>query len=187
MKSRILQSIFILLIFSLVITACKKDVGESNDEELITTMVVTCTPQGGGAPLEFKFVDLDGPGGNDALQDIIFLEPNKTYNVAITLLNESANPAEDITEEVEEENQAHRFYYEPSLNSTVAVSDLNNDDDGAPLGTTCVWTTGAEGVSGIKITLRHYPGNPPDKQTPDPVNSPKSSTDISVDFVTEVE
>lgn len=187
MKSRILQATFILLIFSLVITACKKDMGESNDEELITTMILTCTPQGGGAPIEYEFTDLDGAGGNEPIVDLIVLEANKTYDVAITLLNESVSPAEDITEEVEEEADAHRFYYEPTVNSTITVSNLNTDGDGVPLGTTCTWTTGAAGTSGITVVLRHYPGNPPDKQIPDPSNSPKSSTDITVSFGTKVE
>jgi hypothetical protein len=187
MKRQIIFSIVIIFISILAITACKKEKGESNEEELITTMVITATPQGGGTPLEFRFEDLDGPGGDPATTDNILLAANKTYDVTITLLNETVNPAEDITEEVEEENAAHRFYYELSGGVNLTVSNLNNDDNGMPLGTTSTWTTTAASTGQVTITLRHYPGNPPDKQTPDPVNSPKSSTDIVVEFPVQVQ
>jgi hypothetical protein len=182
MKRQIILPGIIVFMFALVISACKKEKGETNDEELITTMVITATPQGGGTPLEFSFKDLDGPGGNPATIDNISLAANETYDVTITLLNETVTPAEDITEEVEEENAAHRFYYELTPGVNVSLSDLNDDDNGVPLGTTSTWTTTATSTGQITITLRHYPGNPPDKQTPDPVNSPKSATDIQVVF-----
>ena len=172
----------ILIICLLLFAACRKEKGETNEEELITTMVITAAPQGGGPVLEFRFEDLDGPGGDPAIIGNIELEANSTYNVSLLLLNETINPAEDITEEVEEESEAHRFYYTISPGANITISDLNTDGDGVPLGTTSLWTTGATSTGTITITLRHYPGNPPDKQTPDPVNSPKSATDIAVDF-----
>jgi hypothetical protein len=182
MKRQIILPAVIVVMFALVISACKKEKGETNDEELITTMMVTATPQGGGTALEFSFKDLDGPGGNPPTTDNITLAANTTYDVSITLLNENANPDEDITEEVEEENLAHRFYYEITPGVNLTISNLNNDDNGVPLGITSTWTTAAASTGQVTITLRHYPGNPPDKQTPDPVNSPKSSTDIVVQF-----
>jgi hypothetical protein len=186
MKRQIIQSGIIIIIFAMALSACRKEKGESNEEELITTMIVTATPQGGGTPLEFRFEDLDGPGGDNATQDNIVLAANKTYDVAITLLNETVNPAEDITEEVEEEGDAHRLYYEPAAGSNITASDLDTDGAGVPLGITSTWTTTSAATGSITITLRHYPGNPPDKQIPDPVNSPKSSTDITVTFITTV-
>ena len=167
-------------------SSCKKEKGESNEEEVLTTMVITATPQGGGAPLVFTFDDPDGPGGGDPSQDVIALEANKTYEVALTILNTTVDPAEDITAEIREENIAHRFYFEPSANSHITVSDLDQDDNGMPLGLTSTWTTGAAASGNITITLRHYPGTPPDKQIPDPADSPKSSTDIAVNFTTAV-
>lgn len=176
-------SIFILI---LAFAACRKEKGESNEEELITTMILTVTPEGAGTPIDFRFEDMDGPGGDPATQDNIVLEPNTTYQVKVTLLNETVSPAVDITGEVEEENVAHRFYYELSAGSNITISDLNNDDDGVTLGTTGVLTTTSSATGVLTVTLRHYPGNPPDKQIPDPVNSPKSSTDITVSFATRV-
>ena len=57
-----------------------------------------------------QFVDLDGAGGNaPTVFDTIRLQANTTYNASITLLNESAIPAEDLTVEVQQEDQDHLF------------------------------------------------------------------------------
>lgn len=182
---------FSMLLFcmsSLLLSSCKKDsVGEENDEEVITTMQLTFIPQGGGATVTYKFDDPDGPGGAVATQDQIVLGANKTYNVALQLLNKTLTPVEDITLEVAAEPEAHRFYYEPSAGSNITVSGLNNDPAGMPLGITSIWTTTATATGTVKVTLRHYAGTPPNKATADPVNTSKSSTDIEVIFNTRIQ
>jgi hypothetical protein len=189
MKKQLLR--FTLLLFvvsSLLLSSCKKDTaGEANDEEVITTMQLTLVPQGGGATLIYKFDDPDGPGGTAATKDQIVLATNKTYNVTVQLLNKTLTPVEDITLEVAAEPGAHRFYYEPSAGSNISISGLNNDPAGVPLGITGVWTTTVAATGTVKVILRHYPGTPPNKETADPVNSSKSSTDIDVSFDTRVQ
>ncbi len=173
----------ILLAAGSLFTSCKKsNGGEGNDEELITTIQLEFTPVSGGTPLTFSFRDLDGNGGNPPTQDVIELSANTTYNVSLILLNESVTPAENITTEVEEEAEAHRFYFTPSAGSTLTINNLNTDADAVPLGTTSTWAAGTVSSGTVNITLRHYPGTPADKQSSDPVNSPKSSTDVSVTF-----
>lgn len=168
------------------VSSCKKFTeGESNDEELITTVKLNFTQ--GANTQSFQIRDIDGPGGNDPVTDTIVLPANTTYNVALELMNEAANPVEDITAEVEEENLAHRFYYAISANTPVQIGQLNNDDNGVPLGIESEWTTGSAGTGFVTITLRHYPGTPPDKQVSDPVNSPKSSTDVEVTFPVKIQ
>jgi hypothetical protein len=189
MKKELLKFGLLLLSASaLVLTSCDKDDDEEpNEEEVITTMQLTFVPVGGGTTVMYKFDDPDGPGGANPTTDQITLMPNKTYNVTIQLLNKTANPVEDITTEVAAEAQAHRFYYEPSSGSNITVSNLNNDGNGVPLGITSTWTTTAVATGTINVTLRHYPGNPPNKAANDPVNSPKSSTDIEVSFNTRIQ
>ncbi|RYF88520.1 MAG: hypothetical protein EOO03_08225 [Chitinophagaceae bacterium] len=169
---------------AIAFSSCKKsNGGEGNDEELITTVKLTFTPTSGtGTPVTFSFKDADGNGGNPPTQDIIQLAANTSYNVAIQLLNESIAPAEDITPEIVEEAEAHRFYYTPSAGSLLTVNNLNTDANGVPVGLTSTWAAGAVSSGTIGVTLRHYPGTPPDKQTSDPVNSPKSGTDVVVTF-----
>jgi hypothetical protein len=189
MKKQFLK--FSVLLFSastLILSSCGKDkVGEENDEEVITTMQLTFVPQGGGSTVTYKFDDPDGPGGAAPTKDQITLAVNKTYNVSLQLLNKTVNPVVDVTLEVAKEPQAHRFYYAPSSGSNITVSGLNNDPAGVPLGITSTWTTGAAATGTVKVTLRHYAGNPPNKAASDLVNSTKSSTDIEVDFNTRVQ
>ncbi len=106
--------------------------------------------------------------------------------MTLKLLNESAIPVEDITVEVEEENEVHRIYFSISPNSLVNIDQLNTDNNGLPLGTESNWSIVGTGMGSITVTLRHYPGTPPDKQLTDPVNSPKSSTDVEVTFPVKI-
>jgi hypothetical protein len=169
------------------LTACKKfEAGEDNEEEVITTMNLYFTPVSGGAPTLYSFDDADGPGGNAPVQSAIELNASTTYNVRLELLNKTVSPADTITNEVRKEAEAHRFYYTPSAGNTITVNNLDKDVNGAPLGINSQWTTATAGTGTINVTLRHYPGTPPDKQTADPVNSPKSSTDIDIIFSTKI-
>lgn len=171
----------------IIIPSCNKEAGYDHDEEVITTLVLTFTPQSGGAATSFSFDDPDGPGGIDPTISQINLSPNTSYNVSLTVFNKTLNPVKDLTPEILAEGDAHRFYYEPSSGSNITVSGLNNDDDGIALGTSSVWTTGNAANGSIKITLRHYGGNPPNKATDDTVNSNKSSTDAEVSFATLIQ
>lgn len=177
-----------LFVFATLLSGCKKEKDEEdNDEEVITTMRLTFLPTGGGAAVTYQFDDADGPGGNAATQDEIVLAPQKQYTVTVQLLNKTATPVEDITVEVANEPDAHRFYYEPAAGSNISVSGLNTDGNGVPLGITSNWTTAAAATGKVKVTLRHYAGTPPGKAIADPVNSSKSSTDIEVDFNTRIQ
>ena len=190
MKRQLLK--FSLVVFgasALLLSSCKKDNddGEENEEEVITTAQLTFVPVGGGTTVTYKFDDPDGPGGSDPTKDEIVLAANKTYNVTVQLLNKTVNPAEDITIEVAAEGEVHRFYYTTSNGSNITVSGLNNDAAGIPLGITSTWTTTAAATGTVKVTLRHYAGNPPNKAANDDVHSSKSSTDVEVDFNTKVQ
>jgi hypothetical protein len=176
------KKLFPLLAITVLFTACKKDKNETNEEELITTIKLDFVPVGGGATASFTFKDLDGDGGAPPTlyQDIV-LAPNKTYNVSITLTNESVSPAEDITAEVASEGVDHQFYYAPT-GANVTVSNLNNDGGGLPLGLTSTWTTTAVSNGTVKITLKHKPGI---KAAGDLVT--KGDTDVELDWITRVQ
>lgn len=169
-------------------SSCQKDkLGEGNDEELITTVQLEFTPVAGGAPLIYRFIDLDGAGGTAPQIDTIVLNAATSYRVKLLLLNEAENPAENITDEVAEEADAHRFFYVPDASSGLVIDQLDTDPDGMPLGITSNWQTSAAGKGSITLTLRHYIGSPPDKQLLDDVNSLKAVTDISIRFDTRVD
>lgn len=185
MQIKKMLAIFVLL--TTAFASCKKDAHEHNDEEVITTLRLTFAPVGGGTNLVYQYDDADGPGGNQPTKEEIVLQPNKSYNVTLQLLNKTVNPAADKTDEIKQEGTSHRFYYEPAAGTNITVSGLDNDANGVALGLSSNWVSGAAATGTIKITLRHYSGNPPGKAANDPVNSTKSSTDLEVLFNTRIQ
>lgn len=189
MKKDLLSILMSCTIIGVLFSACSKDDDnkEENEEEVITTMIVKLTPQSGGTAIQFKYDDPDGPGGTAPVKETITLAENTSYDVELLLLNKTVNPVDTISEEVEEEADAHRFYFEPTAGSNIVVSGLDTDADGIPVGLNSKWTTTNAATGKLKITLRHYPGNPPGKALADLVNSGKSGTDIEVEFDTKIQ
>ena len=182
---KILRNITWLFTIALLLPGCLKDkLGEANQEEVITTLNLKFTPVGGGSTLISGFDDPDGPGGNAPTQNIISLARGVVYNVEIELLDKTAIPAADITAEVLGESEAHRIYYETAGAAAFTISNLDVDVNSVPLGVKSRWTSSIAGTGTVKVTLRHYPGTPPGKESSDPVSSPKSGTDIEVTFAT---
>ena len=76
------------------------------------------------------------------------------------LLNETEDPAEDITVEVEEESDEHQFFYTISTGLNVTTAYSNFDNNSNPLGTAFTITSGAASSGVITFTLRHEPIKP---------------------------
>jgi hypothetical protein len=132
-----------------------------NEEEVITTLTVTLTPNGGGTPIILQTRDLDGDGPNAPVIDVSDnLTSGIIYNGAIVLLNETVNPPENITEEVEEEGEEHQFFYTVAGGLDVTTSYNNFDGDGNPIGTAFTLTAGAASTGTLTFTLRHEPTKP---------------------------
>mgnify|MGYP000558587670 CR=1 FL=1 len=94
-----------------VTASCDKDdaLEPVNEEEVITTLTVTLTPASGTA-IVLKSFDDDGDGPNSPVLTVSgSLAANTDYSGAIELLNELESPAEDITEEVNEETTHDRI------------------------------------------------------------------------------
>lgn len=126
-----------------------------HEEEVITTMTITLTPDGGGTPVIFQTRDLDGDGPNPPVVTVGDLTAGITYNGTIVLLNETVSPPDDITAEVEAEGEEHQFFYTIGGGLDVTTEYTNFDDNGNPLGTRFTLTT-AEASSGtLTFTLRH--------------------------------
>lgn len=154
--------------------------GHSHEEEVITTLILSFTDTAGVQPsVQVAFRDPDGDGGNAPTQhDTIRLVANTYYNATIQLLNEAESPAEDITLEVQNEDDEHLFCYAPS-NTNVSV--VRTDSDGTyEVGIMSRWFTGAMATGETTVTLKHQPG------VKDGTCAP-GDTDIEVTFVTEVQ
>ncbi|SRX53899.1 type 1 periplasmic binding fold superfamily protein [Aequorivita sp. CIP111184] len=152
-------------IFATVLfVSCSKDDDTPepvNEEEVITTMTVTLAPNGGGTPITLQTRDLDGDGPNAPVISVSGnLATGVAYNGTIVLLNETVNPPEIITEEVEEEAEEHQFFYTIGGGLEVSTAYSNFDADGNNLGTQFTLTADATSSGTLTFTLRHLPTKP---------------------------
>ena len=179
--------IFATVIFTTVLfVSCSNDEDITpepiNEEEVTTTLTVTLVPDGGGTTVTLQTRDLDGDGPDAPAIDISGdLAAGVTYNGSIELLNETEIPAEDITEEVEEEDLDHQFFYTVGTGLDVTTAYSNFDTEGNPLGTEFTLTAGAVSSGTLTFTLRHEPNKPNTG-----LSDADGETDIEVAFDIEV-
>jgi hypothetical protein len=169
----------------LTVSGCKKDDHDhdhDNEQELITTVNVVFTPAGGGTPVTFSFVDLDGDGGNAPVITNGTLAANTSYTVATTFLNESETPAEDITEEVRAEGKEHQVFYQvqSGLNLTVTYNDA--DADNRPIGLINNAAAGAASTGSLTVVLRHEPNKAAANVANGNIANAGGETDVEVTF-----
>ncbi len=190
MKTKTNYSIILAALFISFLIGCKKDDDSPNpttpttppvnEEELITSVILSFEDTAGVQPsVQYAFRDPDGDGGNAPTQhDVIRLVANTYYNTTVQLLNESVSPAEDITEEVEEEDDEHLFCYSVS-NTNVAIT-ITDSDGTYDVGIQSRWFTGAAANGETVVTLKHQP------DVKDGTCAP-GDTDVEVTFVTEIQ
>lgn len=164
--SIVLRNFFLAGLAAGCLVACKKEdpVTPSpggppppppNEQELITTVRLTFVSLDGTEQKEWLWRDLDGDGGNPPEITADILTTGTTYNVSIQVLDES-DPAdvEDITEEIEEEDDEHQFFFLVNgVDATITYADA--DGNGNPLGLSTVWVCGAPGLGTLTLVLRH--------------------------------
>ncbi len=163
MKTKKLISLS-LLTFSilLLVSSCKKDKTEdpapTNQSELITTVQLIFTDTLTGLVADTAtFRDIDGPGGAAPVQDSILLQAGRVYSTEIILLDESKNPVDNISDEVESESDVHLFVFSavPAsgfLTTTIQDSDVN----GEPVGLESYLQSGAAATGTYTVQLRHF-------------------------------
>lgn len=150
------------LIALLSFNSCSSDDNTSqpvNEEEVITTITVTLTPQGGGTPVVLTSRDLDGDGPDapviTSTGSVLALT---TYNGTVSLLNELTSPADDISLEVKEEGADHQFFFSASGGLSGTFTYADQDENGDPIGLAFKFTASANPQSGnLTVILRHEP------------------------------
>jgi len=159
-----------------------------NEEELITTVSVTLTSTTNADDVvTLKRVDLDGDGPEEP--DVTVsgnLTANTTYTGETKVLNETEDPAENVTEEVLEEGVDHQFFYqfENSLGSTT-YSDT--DENGNPIGIDFTLTTADAGDDVLTVTLRHQPNKGGDNVVEGDITNANGETDAQAVFNITIE
>lgn len=132
-----------------------------NETELITTVKVLLTDTANTNDMhQYYFYDIDGIGGNPpSILDTIDLKAGRVYQAEITLLDETKNPADSISNQVLKEGADHLFVFgKNGVNVSFAITD--KDKNNLPIGLSSYWTTGTatSGTGSVTVTLRHQPG-----------------------------
>jgi hypothetical protein len=179
----------------LVLSSCKKGGGKDATnpvvhipQEQITTVVLdgfnNDNPNDNTHQFHVEWKDLDGTGGNAPNIDSLLLDTGINYHVSILLLDETKNPVDIISAEVEELKNIHQFFYKPGASldgkMTVQVLDYDNNNPPLPVGLTFLVKTKSSSsfvlpvMGELNIILSHYDGIP---KTTSP--SPESDLDIT--------
>ncbi|MBC8070652.1 MAG: hypothetical protein IAG13_20145 [Deltaproteobacteria bacterium] len=165
------------LLLALLASACAADNDAPDDEaesEIISRVVLTFTPTGGGSPFAFEFNDPDGDGGVSGTADAIELPAEQSFALDVGFVNTIADPPEEITEEIREEAEDHFVFVlgegvaGPAATSsapvlTHAYDDVESDygdnavGDDLPVGLRNTIDTNTVGNGTMRIVLRHLP------------------------------
>lgn len=172
----LLSAILLITMFS-----CEKPAPAAvNEEELITTLTYNLKAADGSLA-ELQFRDLDGDGGNPPVITAGNLKANTSYDGILTLLNETASPIQNISDEVKTEATDHQFFFrQTQLNLTIAYVD--SDNNGKPLGLKTKVVTGAASTGKLQITLKHKPNKSGMNVSTGDIANAGGETDIQVEF-----
>lgn len=185
-----------MLAAALLVACGGGDQIDPNEQELITTVVLSFEPVG-GPTLTFEFDDPDGDGGDPPIADDIVLAPG-TYGLAVQFQNRLEDPPEEITEEVADESDQHLVLFlgtavvGPATSNTSGPLEhayADTDANGLPIGLANDITAVA-GSGTLNVVLRHMPPEEPPEKGVDTLEAVKvsgidaigGSTDVNVQF-----
>ena len=198
---------YTLLLGGALLTACEDDdeaPAAENEEEVITDVTLTFTNSADANDVVTASAqDPDGAGVQPLeIQDEITLTSGATYTLGLEILNAlDPDDPEDIGEEIDEEDEAHQFFFaftdgafsDPDGDGNVddssdPINYNDEDDNGNPVGLSTTWTAGDPLEDGsFQVRLQHQP--PVDGQ---PVKTATSGVDdgeadFELEFVLNVQ
>lgn len=186
-----------MIVLCMTLGACSDDSGGENENEVITTVILSFAPAGGTAPTEATFNDPDGDGGMAPTIDPVNLSPGN-YTLTVQFQNRLANPVDEITDEIRDEKNFHLLLFTGSAVVGPATSNASGpltqsyadtDDNGLPIGLSDM-IVAAAGTGTLTVTLRHMPPEEPPVKAANTVMLAKTggidsiggSTDAQVNF-----
>jgi hypothetical protein len=168
-------SLFLLLGVGLMVSCSDDDNPDPKDDEeteVISQVVLTFSPTGDGEDVIATWFDVDGDGAGAPTIDKIDLVEGVEYTMSMTLTNTLEDPDEDITAEVQEEDDEHIFFFaftenifsDPSGNGNIdsrggLVNYNDQDENGFPVGLSTTWTAGGhtDATGEFRVVLKHQP------------------------------
>lgn len=151
-----------LLVFMGLLSACIHfEDDQGHDNEIISRVELSFTPEAGGEPQVFVFDDPDGDGGMSGVADPIELAADTTYVLSIRFQNGLADPPVDLTSEIEAEAEEHMVFVLGDLEH--AYADVESDygtnavGEDLPVGLRNTITTDTSGTGELRVMLRHLP------------------------------
>ena len=176
-----------ILLSSLFVLSCTNDENEpliQFEPKPITTVEILLTDDAKNNEL-FSFRDLDGAGGEEPVIRNNILRANTNYTSVLLLLDESVEPATNITNQVARENLDHQVFYLVG-GDNMSIEYLDADSAGNPLGILTSITTGEPGTSTLTIVLRNQPDKLAAGTSANNIDGAGGNTDIEVTFEVEV-
>ncbi|HAY36043.1 MAG: hypothetical protein P8H65_11040 [Rhodothermales bacterium] len=173
-----IRTLLVLLFLSFTLNACdsaEPDHDHAGEEELITRVVVTLTS--GTETVTANANDPDGDGTGFEIDPIV-LSSGTTYSGSITLWDDVN--LENITEEIEEEDDEHQFFYTVGggVSDRVDVSITDRDSNNLPVGLTfdLVVSDGGPASGTLNVVLSHFDDQPKNG------SDRSDETDVNVTF-----
>ena len=161
-----------------VLAACGDSTTAPGGEvELITRVTLQMTDGTGTITSFIDDADGNGPAAPSAQNGAIALVAGRAYTGTILFENRLETPPENITEEVEEEDDEHRVFYLVT-GTGLQVQTVDTDAQGRPLGLEYAFTPSAAGSGTIRVVLCHYDDAPKVGSS----TSCEGETDIDVSF-----
>jgi len=171
-----------LSLFAVALISCSDDDNPApvNEEEVITTVRTTLVA--GGQTVTLLSRDLDGDGPNAPVVTVSGnLTAGTTYTGSVEFFNETINPADNITTEVEEEGVDHQIFYQaPASIGTFTYTDT--DANGRPIGLDFTLVTASAATGNLTVTLRHLPNKSAAGVSTGSIANAGGSTDAEVIF-----
>lgn len=167
----------------LLLGSCKKeDPIIPNEEEIITSLIYTLSPEAGGDAVKLTFRDLDGDGGNPPTIIGGVLDANTNYIGSLELLNETETATGNIAAEVLEEAEDHQFFFTVNGALEFEVSYDDQDANGNPIGLSTKASTSGNSSGSLTIILRHEPNKSAAGVSDGNITNAGGETDIEVTF-----
>lgn len=193
---RIPRLILTALLAVALFAACDSNEPTENagEQEVISNVTLAFDDPATNASPDVTAEAVFGSGGDTLSIEPLELTSGVAYNVSIELRDRFND--EDITEEIEEEDEEHRFFYRIEdtgnggnpVNGIVDIRDLDTDANGDDLGLTFVAETIAATNNPVylRVKLRHYEEDAtlPDDKRNDTIDAPEEPEIVEndVDF-----